>query len=67
LLSAIPKYEGNFLLLNQGMATLRIPYNPTSSNPGQPIAIQYFQMAIGMMYLNLQLFRKTQMCAFFPG
>jgi len=48
-LSAIPKYEGNFLLLNQGMATLRIPYNPTSSNPGQPIAIQYFQMAIGMM------------------
>jgi hypothetical protein len=49
LLSAIPKYEGNFLLLNQGMATLRIPYNPTSSNPGQPIAIQYFQMAIGMM------------------
>lgn len=45
---AIPKYEGNFLLLNQGMATLRIPYNPTSSNPGQPIAIQYFQMAIGI-------------------
>lgn len=45
---AISKYEGNFLLLNQGMATLRIPYNPTSSNPGQPIAIQYFQMAIGI-------------------
>jgi nidogen (entactin) len=49
LISAIPKYAGNFLLLNQGMATLRIPYNPSSSNPGQPITIQYFQMAIGML------------------
>ncbi|XP_069687047.1 nidogen [Periplaneta americana] len=45
---ATPKYEGNFLLLNQGMATLRIPYNPTPNNPGQPITIQYFQMAIGI-------------------
>ncbi|KAJ9588281.1 hypothetical protein L9F63_018354, partial [Diploptera punctata] len=42
----VSKYDGNFLLLNQGMATLRIPYNPSPSNPGQPIAVQYFQMAI---------------------
>lgn len=44
----IPKHDGNFLLLNQGMATLRVPFNPTPRNPGRPIQIQYYQMAIGL-------------------
>ncbi|XP_076672085.1 nidogen isoform X2 [Andrena cerasifolii] len=42
-----PKHDSNFLLVNQGMATLRIPLAPTLANPGSPI---YFdmQMAIGI-------------------
>lgn len=42
-----PKHDSNFLLVNQGMATLRIPLAPTPVNPGSPI---YFdmQMAIGI-------------------
>lgn len=43
-----PKHEGNFLLLNQGMATLRVPFEPTSQDQGRPIHISYLQMAIGL-------------------
>lgn len=43
-----PKHEGNFLLLNQGMATLRVPFVPTPRDMGRPIQIQYYQMAIGL-------------------
>lgn len=43
-----PKHEGKFLLLNQGMATLRVPFEPTTKDMGKPIQIQYYQMAIGL-------------------
>ncbi|KAG8236148.1 hypothetical protein J437_LFUL001582 [Ladona fulva] len=45
---AVSRHEGNFLLVNQGMSTLRVPFNPTASNPGQPIQIHYFQVAVGI-------------------
>ncbi|XP_012137362.2 nidogen isoform X2 [Megachile rotundata] len=43
-----PKHEANFLLVNQGMATLRIPFTVTHDNPGSPIYIEYSQMAIAI-------------------
>lgn len=43
-----PKHDGNFLLLNQGMATLRVPFEQTARDIGKPIQIQYYQMAIGL-------------------
>ncbi|XP_014478375.1 PREDICTED: nidogen-2 isoform X2 [Dinoponera quadriceps] len=43
-----PKHEANFLLVNQGMATHRIPFIPTQQNPGYPIYIDYKQMAIAL-------------------
>ncbi|XP_017878833.1 nidogen-1 isoform X2 [Ceratina calcarata] len=43
-----PKHEANFLLVNQGMATLRIPFAPTQVEPGSPIYIAYTQMAIAI-------------------
>lgn len=36
------------MLVNQGMATLRIPYYPTTANPGIPINLAYAQMAIAI-------------------
>lgn len=32
-----PRHESNFLLVNQGMATHRIPFSPTPGNRGSPI------------------------------
>lgn len=43
-----PKHEANFLLVNQGMATLRIPFAPTHEDLGSPIYIAYTQMAIAI-------------------
>ncbi|XP_076174255.1 nidogen isoform X2 [Ptiloglossa arizonensis] len=43
-----PRHESNFLLVNQGMATLRIPFAPTQEAPGSPIYIAYKQMAIAI-------------------
>ncbi|XP_076766279.1 nidogen [Xylocopa sonorina] len=43
-----PKHETNFLLVNRGMSTLRIPFAPTLENPGGPIHIDYKQMAIAI-------------------
>ncbi|XP_011060884.1 PREDICTED: nidogen-2 isoform X3 [Acromyrmex echinatior] len=43
-----PKHDSNFLLVNQGMATHRIPFMPTRQNPGNPIYIAYTQMAIAL-------------------
>ncbi|XP_063989907.1 nidogen isoform X2 [Diachasmimorpha longicaudata] len=43
-----PKHSANFLLVNQGMATLRIPYFPTAVYPGSPINLAYSQMAIAI-------------------
>ncbi|XP_034945839.1 nidogen isoform X2 [Chelonus insularis] len=45
---AKPKQLANFLLVNQGMATLRIPYFPTAAHPGSPIHLDYAQMAIAI-------------------
>ncbi|XP_015431695.1 PREDICTED: nidogen-2 [Dufourea novaeangliae] len=43
-----PKHDSNFLLVNQGMATLRIPLASSYENPGSPIYIAYTQMAIAI-------------------
>ncbi|XP_071641916.1 nidogen isoform X3 [Temnothorax longispinosus] len=43
-----PRHDSNFLLVNQGMATHRIPFVPTQQNPGNPIYIAYTQMAIAL-------------------
>ncbi|KAL6434963.1 hypothetical protein ACFW04_005251 [Cataglyphis niger] len=43
-----PRHDSNFLLVNQGMATHRIPFVPTQQNPGNPIYIVYTQMAIAL-------------------
>jgi len=43
-----PRHDSNFLLVNQGMATHRIPFVPTRQNPGNPIYIAYTQMAIAL-------------------
>ncbi|XP_067009862.1 nidogen isoform X2 [Anabrus simplex] len=44
----LSRHEGNFLLLNQGMATLRVPFNPTRKDRGRPIAIKPYQEAVGI-------------------
>lgn len=43
-----PTHEGNFLLVNQGMATLKIPFEPSKKNLGKPIQIKLFQTAVGL-------------------
>ncbi|XP_043266975.1 nidogen isoform X2 [Venturia canescens] len=43
-----PRHDSNFLLVNQGMATHRIPFFPTIVNTGAPINIAYSQMVIGL-------------------
>lgn len=45
---AIPKYGGNFLLLNQGMATLKIPFEITKKNRPRPIQVKIQQVAVGL-------------------
>ncbi|XP_054262351.1 nidogen isoform X2 [Macrosteles quadrilineatus] len=40
--------EGGFLLVNKGMATVKIPQQPSVTNPGKPIQLQYDQVAIGI-------------------
>ncbi|KAK0096570.1 hypothetical protein PV326_005114 [Microctonus aethiopoides] len=42
------RHAANFLLINQGTATLRIPYFPTATYPGSPIHLKYDQMAIAI-------------------
>ncbi|XP_075224050.1 nidogen isoform X2 [Lycorma delicatula] len=44
------EYTGvdEFLLVNQGMATLRIPYQPSRTDPGYPIQLKTEQIAIGL-------------------
>ncbi|KAK9738878.1 Calcium-binding EGF domain [Popillia japonica] len=44
----IPKYGGNFLLLNQGMATLKVPYNLSRTSRPRPIQVQMQQIAVGL-------------------
>ncbi|KAL0266614.1 UNVERIFIED_CONTAM: hypothetical protein PYX00_009108 [Menopon gallinae] len=39
---------GNFLLLNQGNAMLRVPFKPTSGDPAKPIMMQVLQQSIGI-------------------
>lgn len=43
-----PRHEGNFLLLNQGIATFKIPYEPTKQNPGKLLHFKTNQIAIGL-------------------
>lgn len=43
-----PKHEGNFLLLNQGMATLKITYNEADKKLGRPIQMKGTQISVGL-------------------
>ncbi|KAF5302810.1 hypothetical protein FQA39_LY01990 [Lamprigera yunnana] len=44
----IPRPEGNFLFLNQGKATLRIPFESTPKNFAKLTYINEFQTAVGL-------------------
>nr|CAI5831592.1 unnamed protein product [Callosobruchus analis] len=44
----ISRHEGNFLLVNQGMATLRIPLDPTKTGIKKPVQVLAFQTAVGL-------------------
>lgn len=44
----IPKHESNLLLVNQGMATMKIPLNQSPRNQGTPIYLEPSQMAIAL-------------------
>ncbi|XP_050299870.1 nidogen [Anthonomus grandis grandis] len=44
----ISREEGNFLLLNQGWATHKIPMAATPRDPGKPIQIKAYQTAVGL-------------------
>lgn len=45
---AIVRDEGNFLLLNQGWTTHRIPMEPDRRNVGKPVQIKASQTAVGL-------------------
>ncbi|XP_012271445.1 nidogen-2 isoform X2 [Orussus abietinus] len=45
---SVPRHDANILLVNQGMATLRIPFYPTPANPSKTIHIVYEQMAVAL-------------------
>lgn len=47
LFTAVHKKESDFLLVNQGMAMLRIPYQTTRTDMGRPIHMHPNQMLIG--------------------
>ncbi|XP_066245508.1 nidogen [Euwallacea similis] len=44
----VSRDDGNFLLLNQGWATHRIPMEPNRRDPGKPIQIKNYQTAVGL-------------------
>lgn len=48
IVSAIPTYEGNFLLMGQGMTVVRVPFDAASAKPGQPVLVHPKQMATGI-------------------
>lgn len=35
-------------MLNQGMATFKIPFDASKTNPGKPLNLKHYQMAIGL-------------------
>ncbi|XP_028136673.1 nidogen [Diabrotica virgifera virgifera] len=45
---AISKHEGNYLLLNQGMATLQIPLDRTRNKVKKPVQVKAYQTAVGL-------------------
>uniref|UniRef100_A0A8D8XMX9 Nidogen-1 n=1 Tax=Cacopsylla melanoneura TaxID=428564 RepID=A0A8D8XMX9_9HEMI len=48
LCKPVQKKESDFLLVNQGMAMIRVPYQPTRADQGRIIQIQPNQMLIGI-------------------
>lgn len=44
----ISRHEGNYLLLNQGMATLRIPLDQKKIQANKPVQAKAFQTAVGL-------------------
>lgn len=55
-------HEGDFLLVNQGMATLRIPFKPSYNNKGRIIQIHYFQTAVGTSKFDFLNLKKSMKC-----
>ena len=45
--------DGDFLLLNQGMTTIRLPFNPSKNDTARPIQLQTNQIAIGNYFKPL--------------
>lgn len=48
LCKEIFRHEEKFILVNQGMATLRIPLEHSKSNIKMPIQIKAYQTAVGL-------------------
>ncbi|XP_057670529.1 nidogen [Diorhabda carinulata] len=44
----ISKHEGNYLLLNQGMATLKIPLDQSKNSFRKPVQVKAYQTAVGL-------------------
>ncbi|KRT78905.1 EGF-like domain containing protein, partial [Oryctes borbonicus] len=44
----IAKYGGNFLLLNQGMATLKLPFEISRTSRPRPMQVKMQQVAVGL-------------------
>lgn len=43
-----PKQETNFLLVNQGMATHKVPFYSSLNKPGNSVLIAFSQMAVAL-------------------
>lgn len=44
----ISRHEGNFLLVNKGMATLKIPLAPSKNHVKKAIQVKSYQTAVGL-------------------
>lgn len=46
--TVIPSHDGNFLLVNQGMATVRLPIKASFKDQGKPLVLIPHQTAVGI-------------------
>lgn len=44
----IPSFSGDFLILSQGMALMKVPFDASASKMGTPILVKPFQTATGV-------------------
>jgi hypothetical protein len=45
VISALPTYEGNYLISSQGMALMKVPLDASKTKPGLPIYVKPFMTA----------------------